>query len=213
MIPVVCVAGGPSYSAAQTALVNQAHTEGKCHLLVCNVSWEKHPQADVLYAADDRWWKSARHGQRALREFQGEMWTCKRDMAHRFGLCHVKLNDRAKGLIRDPKDGIASGGNSGYQLIGLAYKFLREHGESGPIVLVGYDMKKGPHGENHHHADYAEEMIEGRKVRFTNSGSVASWAPRFVQLAEDLQDEGVRVVNCSLDTALCFERGDLDMLR
>lgn len=210
----VCVASGPSYSEAQAALVNAAHAAGKCHVIVCNRSWEKHPNADVLYGADARFWLAPDYGQRALGEFRGEMWTCNTAIARRFGLCEIALERGAQGLGRGRTDPsvIGHGGNGGFQTMCLAYRFMRLFApiELDPLVLVGYDLQKGPNGENHHHADYTEQMIDGKQVKFTNAGGVKGWLPRFTALAADLKREGVRVVNCSAATALtCFERGDL----
>lgn len=201
----VLVAGGPSYSEAQAALVNSAHAAGKCHLLVVNRAWERHPQADVLYAADARWWR--RYWPEVDRGFSGECWTCDAEIARAFGLCHVKLHSRARGLVLE--DGIASGSNGGYQLIGLAYKFLREHGEAGPIVLVGYDMQHTG-GRAHWHKDYSGD-IDGKTTHWSNASGVKQWLPHFDQLAADLKRERIQVWNATAETALtCFERASLD---
>lgn len=204
----LCVASGPSYSEDQAALVNQAHEAGKCHLLVVNRAWERHPKADVLYAADARWWR--RYWPAVEKGFHGECWTCHEETAKTLGLCHVRVQDRARGLIVDPKNGVASGSNGGYQLIGLAYRFLREHGESGPIVLVGYDMSYAADGRKHWHEDYTDENIGGKRIRWSNAGGVKSWIPYFDELAEDLARESIQVINATAETALqCFERADL----
>jgi len=210
---IICVAGGPSYTADQAALVNAAHEAGH-HLLVCNRSWEKHPNADVLYGADARFWRAEEYGQRALREFKGECWTCDQTIAREFGLCPIRIDTRGRGLGRGRTDPafIASGCNGGYQLICKAFRFSRliEPIQNDDIVLVAYDMQKGPNGENHHHADYVDQVIDGKKVRFTNANGVAKWIKHFDELAADLRAEGVRVINCSAQTALTqFERGDL----
>lgn len=210
---VCCVAGGPSYSEDQAALVNAAHAAGKCHVLVVNRGWERHPDADVLYAPDARWWEAKEYGQRALAEFRGEMWTCNAAIARKFGICEIELESGAQGLGRGRTDPtvIGHGGNGGYQLICKAFRFLRlvEPIEDGPIVLVGYDLQHTG-GRAHHHADYTDQTIDGRKVHFTNASGVKGWLPHFTALAADLKREGMRVVNCSTATALmCFERGDL----
>ena len=89
---------------------------------------------------------------------------------------------------------IHSGLNSGYQAIGLAAQW-----DPAKIVLLGYDMQRGPNGESHHHGDHEGGL--------PNLGTMDEWARRMVQLGADLRGRGVEVINASTETAItCFER-------
>lgn len=93
---------------------------------------------------------------------------------------------------------IHTGLNSGYQVIGLAYMW----GPPRRIVLLGYDMQRGPSGESHHHGDHEGGL--------PNLGTLDEWSRRMNELAFDLRVQGVEVVNCSRATALrCFDRAQL----
>lgn len=96
---------------------------------------------------------------------------------------------------------IHTGGNSGYQAIGLAFMF-----GAARIVLLGYDMQRGPNGEAHHHPDHPGDLPNSPRER------MAEWARRFVELAGDLRRHGVEVINATRRSALrCFEPMPLDI--
>ena len=196
MTAVCCVASGPSFTEAQAELIRTAHAAGKCALLVVNRMWERFPDADVLYAADAKWWRE--YWPRVQHGFNGECWTADANVAREFGLCPIKVDGRGQGLSRDPAV-IFSAINSGYQAIGLAYHFGATQ-----MILVGYDMQHTG-GRRHSHPDYPTP-------KFTNANGVASWAPAFTQLGRDLNAAGVRTVNCTISTALdpdAWPRADL----
>lgn len=91
---------------------------------------------------------------------------------------------------------IALGRNSGYQAINLAFHF-----GASTIALVGYDMQHTG-GVTHWHGDHPAGM--------RNASTVKNWLSGFDALAADLRDEGLDVVNCTIETALtCFPRADL----
>jgi len=88
---------------------------------------------------------------------------------------------------------IASGGNSGYQAINLAYMLGAER-----IILLGFDMQKTG-GKAHWHGDHIAGL--------GNAENVSGWVKNFDALAKDLELLGVEVINCSRETALkCFKR-------
>lgn len=69
------------------------------------------------------------------------------------------------------------------------------------IILLGYDCQKTG-GRAHWHGDHPKTL--------GNAGGIAKWAASFAELAKAMQAAGVRVVNCSRETALsCFERASL----
>lgn len=201
MIPTVVVASGPSFSEDQAALIFNARDAGRCRIIAVNRSWERVPNADVLYVADTRWLE--RFFPEVEARFGGEVWTCNASAAARFGLCYIK-GDNGAGLSA-VAGSIKHGGNAGYQAIGLACHF-----DAGKKVLVGFDMQHTD-GRRHWHDDYTTTIdATGKKVIWSNADGVKAWARHFPALANDAKARGIDVVNCSIETALtCFRRGDL----
>lgn len=109
---------------------------------------------------------------------------------------HIEAVDEPGLCIRPGR--IHTGLNSGYQAINLAYMF-----GAARIVLLGYDMQRGPKGESHHHGDHEGGL--------PNLGTMHEWARRMIQLAIDLRVQRVDVINASRRTALkCFECMPID---
>lgn len=129
---IVCIASGPSLTAADCALVraSQAFT------IVVNTSFRLAPWADVLYAGDREWWHH--HGAEALAVCAGARWTASLDATERHGVRHREARDFE---------------NSGYQAIELA---VLEYGAR-RVVLLGYDMQHTG-GRRHWHADHPAGM-------------------------------------------------------
>jgi hypothetical protein len=95
-------------------------------------------------------------------------------------------------------DVIHQGGNSGYQAINLAYLWGAQ-----TIILLGLDCSKAPDGKDHWFGQHGPGLTQQQPYDI--------WQARFPQLAQDLKEEGVRVINCSRQTALtCFERMTLE---
>lgn len=186
MIPVVCVASGPSFTEEQAALIVQAKAAGKCHVVVVNDNYRRVPNADVLFAADHKWWA---HWIEDVREkFPGELWTICPDAARDFGLCRIK--GRGRHGLSTEKGTIHTGSNSGYQAINLAWQFGAEN-----FILVGYDMMRGENDEAHWFGSHPEGMGQADPAYFV---------PYFKTLYADMVRLGLRVVNCSPRTALDF---------
>jgi hypothetical protein len=150
------------------------------------------PWADVLYAGDLRWWRV--YGAEAERDFRGERWSC----AGLDGVNHVEGVDDVGLSLRPGR--IHTGGNSGYQAIGLAFMFGASR-----IVLLGYDLQRGPKGESHHHGDHGHGLPN-------LTSDMREWVRRFLTLGADLRRQGVEVINATRRTALkCFEPQPLDI--
>lgn len=183
----VIVAGGPSFSDSQAKEVIVARALGKCRVIVVNDSWRRVPNADLLYACDGKWWKM--HHVAAQLGFPGELWTQDVAAAEHYGLSWVKVDPIASGLsVR--RDLLHGGGNSGYQAINLAYLFGAKE-----IVLVGFDYKTSG-GKSHWFGEHPPELRTNMPY--------GTWVLRFRDLAKDLQRLGVKMVNCSPDSALDF---------
>lgn len=202
---VIVCGGGPSFTVAQAEQIEAARAAGLCRVLAINATAlapdpERGrpvglPNADAVYGADTSFWNT--YGERLKASSRGQLWTRSKVSADKFGLRCIAIENR-DGLTKNPT-ALATGGNSGYSGINLAYLFGMLDG-----ALVGFDMKLGPDDRTHHHGKH-----DGNLANPTQD-SLAAWVKRFGALARDLDRAGVRVVNCSIDTALtCFPRANL----
>jgi hypothetical protein len=154
------------------------------------------PWAEVLYFSDARWHEW--HRERAeFKAFAGQKVSiegtgARVDDADVYML-HVGYPDR--GLSRDP-GALATGGNSGYQAIGLAVLAGVER-----IVLLGFDMKAVGDRHNWH---------TGRPVK-PHRSVYPLMLRAFGTLPRPLAALGVEVLNATPDSALdCFPRVALE---
>lgn len=148
------------------------------------------------------------YGDEALRTFPGEFWAASDvggGLGAQWGVVSAKVRAKLRyvevvdepGLCTRPGR-VNSGLNSGYQAIGLAYMW-----GAARIVLLGYDMQRGPQGESHHHGDHERDL--------PNLGTLPEWTRRTVQLGVDLRAHGVEVINATRRTAItCFERASIE---
>lgn len=164
-------------------------------MVVVNDCWRLAPWADLLYACDHQWWAAKRPQGDA---WQGGLLVTQNDVAAaRYGVARVVSHD-GTGLCRTPWE-INQGLNSGYQALNLTYHFGVTK-----IVLLGYDMGPSAAGRTHWFGDHPP----GMQVK----SPYTEFVKRFPALAEDLQAEGVDVVNCSTKTALtCFRQSNLEV--
>jgi len=153
------------------------------------------PDADYLYACDLVWWDV--HLKDVKRTFKGELYTKYRDdtekaKADERGLTALKGSSNA-GLGRSL---LHFNSNSGAQAINLAYLLGATR-----IILLGYDMQNTG-GKAHWFGDHPPEL---------HNGTYHSYVPNFSRLANDLEQEGIEVINCSRHTALTqFNRGNIE---
>ena len=121
---VACVASGPSLTAEDCTLVEQAGIPS----IVVNSSWKMARFADIVFAGDFGWWKA--YGGEI--DIEAEKWTSAGTAARHFGLHHFKIGGPY---------------NSGSRAIQLAI----ELGAS-KILLLGYDasVKHGTHWHGDH---------------------------------------------------------------
>jgi hypothetical protein len=145
------------------------------------------PWADALYACDLKWWN--KYHSEVVGNFKGEKWSCDRRVAHP-GVCKIE-GVAEPGLSLDETI-IHQGGNSGYQAINLAF-----HWGAAKIVLLGFDCQIVD-GKAHWFGQHPHGLVQNQPFN--------QWKLRFNALAEDLEAQGVDVVNCSENTALtCFK--------
>lgn len=126
---VVCIASGPSLSAADCALVEQSGAAA----IAVNSSYMLAPFADIFYAGDAQWWDShyvntASH--------DAELWSCSQSICdkHR-DIQHFRVSQKNMGW------------NSGMRAIELAASMGADK-----ILLLGYDasIKHGVHWHGPH---------------------------------------------------------------
>lgn len=151
--------------------------------------------ADALYACDGDWWKV--YYEEARQAFKGELWTQDELAARKYGINYVK-SEPNPGLGLHDK--IHQGGNSGYQAINLAYLWGADR-----IVLLGFDCGPSVRGEAHWFGQHPPILTQTQPYDL--------WVAKYPRLADDLEKQGVKVINASRHTALtCFERKTIDQL-
>lgn len=150
------------------------------------------PWADVLYAADWKWWNFYH------REIEAGRWTAFDGL--KFGIeqlqpeyppidwpgIDVLHNTGSTGLELDPS-GLKIGNNSGHQSVNLAVHFGAKR-----IVVIGFDCWTGPNGQQNWFGDHPLHLKSPYPL------FLQQWAT----IVEPLKAIGVEVINCSRWTML-----------
>jgi hypothetical protein len=194
------LAGGPSLTREQVEAVR-----GKCRVIaVSNTAIDTvdsetkaiipafAPWADVLYAADLKWW---RHYQDQALKFPG----IKVTIGPRKTFHEVYSLERSDCKAYDPHPTrIVYGGNSGYQALHLAVQFGAKR-----VLLLGFDMKNGRRGRKHWFGSHPGKL--------NSNAQFNGWIRAFDRFSKVLTEMGITVINCSPDTALrCFRRASVE---
>ncbi len=173
--------------------------------IAINNSWEKLPEADILYFCDRVWWDKkppkADHlatvyktnAEAAKAHFRGQyVVSLAADCADPF-VKHLRNAGRNGALSTNPS-ALAHGSNSGYQAINLAVLLGAKR-----IVLLGIDMKVDG-AKTHWHQGHGQDIhTMGHRLK-----TMAGYFPR---LLEPLRSAGVEVINSSMESALtCFPK-------
>ena len=184
---VAClIASGPSLKQWQVDYVIQSG----CKIIVINNNWEICPSADALYACDREWWQR----NKGCPEFKGNKYRL--EVTEPDYLDVFKLENTGHEGLDEKWPGIRTGHNGGYQAINLAYHFGVKK-----IILIGYDMQHTD-GKMHWHGDHPRGM--------NNPVNVSDWIPIYNDLSVVLKEKGIKVINCTLKTALmCFKKMDI----
>lgn len=186
MTGAICIASGPSLTLHDVIL---CATSGRT-IYVVNDAYKIAPWADVLYAADSDWWDY----HEGVKEFMGERWGLDPRTCERWGLNQIAY-DSKKIFATEPP--IATGSNSGFQAINLAY--LQGHRD---IWLLGYDMGHDKGSKKHFFGEHP--------AKINRPSQYQDWLRHFRKAAPVMKEAGLKIVNMSRKTALdCFERGDL----
>jgi hypothetical protein len=174
----VAIASGPSLCEADIRAVQIARMQGLCKVAVTGRTWELAAWADLLYAADARWWNKYNPGDR----FNGEKWTISSTVARRYGLSCAA----ASGIWGSRSPIVYTGGLSGIQLLNLlTYRSER-------IVLLGYDNQHTG-GRRHWHHDYDQS------AGFSNVPHLAETMKHWDHVAAECR---VPIFNATRETAL-----------
>jgi hypothetical protein len=182
---VVCVASGPSLNAKQLDHVRTAHARMQVRVIGVNSAYQAAPWIDALFACDLMWWK--KHHADVKKRAPGVETVTQDASAHK----QFALTTRIRGSARDGLGTmeIHTGSNGGHAAVNLAYLWGARR-----ILLLGYDMKLGPEGQRHWHADHPAPCIQAQ--HFSN------WIHRFESTARDLKKLGIEVLNCTPGSAL-----------
>jgi len=175
---VVCIASGPSLTREDVE-----YCRGKARVIVINSTYTLAPWADVMYAADEKVWR----WHKGAKDFTGMRYSLTR-FSERYGVTVLRRGVDT-GLSLNPRS-LNTGKNSGYQAINLAVLL-----GAARILLLGYDMQRGPNGEEHWHKDHPNGSRSPYEL----------YQSFFPSLVEPLKAAGVEVINCTRRTALtCF---------
>lgn len=177
----ICIASGPSLTKEDVE-----YCQGKGKIYIVKEGFYIAPWADVLYAADSDWWDLMD----GVPEFTGEKWTVCKKSAEKYNL---ECIDYDAGIRWSNTPGlIATGGNSGFQILNLAV--LQGASE---VILLGYDYGYDPQKQNKHWFD----KLHPRKSRDSN---YKKWNQQLLESAPLIP---VPVINCSRQSAItCFPR-------
>lgn len=162
------------------------YCRGKGRVIVVNDGYKLAPWADVLYAADTDWWE---YHVDAL-NFKGEKWTVSYEIEKKYGINRIDFKPSEK--WSHEKDWIATGGNSGFQVVNLADLWGAKK-----IILVGYDM--GYTNKKHWFGEHPAKI--NRPSRYDE------WIKKFEQAKPLIK---AKVINCTPNSNLkCFEMANL----
>lgn len=182
----VCLATGPSLCADDVA-----YCKGRAKVIAIKDAAYLAPWADVIYgpgADRGRWWPT--HGP-AISRLPGRRYTLDWRAAP---WAEVLRQGGTAGLSTDPGR-LCTGFNAGYQALNLATL----HGAS-TVVLLGYDMQTAADGRTHYHGDHPWQ-----KHSPWPADLFSYFLSAFASVVGVLERLGVRVLNCSRQTALtCF---------
>lgn len=180
---VAILASGESMSSE---IANRIRYETAVRVIVVNNTFRLAPWADLLYAADARWWDVYK---REALAFDG-LKVCIEETPFPEVLVLNKTGERGF----DPNPGnLRTGKNSGYQAVHLAI-----HTGVKTILLCGFDMHGG-----HWHGEHQNPL------RATDKDVYPYWIEEFRILQKEMPAT-VQVLNCTPDSAMkCFPLVDL----
>lgn len=205
----VLLGGGPSLTLDQVEAVRRAREAGTVRAIVINDAYLLAPWADVLHAADARWFRWMAYGAAKpslgltaaqVRErfdgFEGERCSIQNSTTDAPEPVHVLRNrdhpNHGNGLSLDPQ-ALSTGRNSGWQALNLAVLAGAK-----TIILSGFDGKPAADGKTH--------WSGGHPVS-TPVAAYAEYRKAFSAGEDAIRAARVRVINCSPGSAIdSFEK-------
>jgi len=186
----ILLGGGPSLTLEQVETVRQACQAARCRVITINDSYLLAPWADVLYAADPRWWGWHKDRQE-LAAFEGERCSIQCDGEMVAEPVHVLRNrdypNHGSGLSLDP-GALVTGRNGGFQALNLAIL-----AGARTVILLGFDGRPSAAGRTHWHG--------GHKTP-TPAAAYEEYRRAFSAGENAICAGGVRVLNCSPGSAI-----------
>ncbi len=179
------LAGGPSLTQEMVDMV-RAHA---VPVIAINNAYLLAPWAEVHYFCDQRW-HSWHCDKPEFKTFGGIKVTLCEQTAKKYPHLKWQRNMTAEGDgsgIWPEPDGLATGRNAGYQAINLAIHFAAAR-----IVLLGYDMKRGPDGEFQWHSGHEVPNDPDRPCVYQNV-----MLPAYPKLVAPLAERGIEVINAT----------------
>lgn len=193
----VVIGGGSSLTVADCHFVRgKARLIGVKEASACSVDHIRPPApwADVLYAADTKWWKF----EKGAPQFKGLKYSIEEMPGvpqRHWPDVNILRNTGAEGLETDPT-GLRTGYNSGAQAINLAV-----HLGAKRIVLIGFDCWRGANGH--------QNWFTGHPTHIDSPYPI--FLQGFAAMVDPLKDAGVEVINASRFTVLtAFPRVPLE---
>lgn len=176
---VVVLGGGSSLTQSDVDYVR-----GKARVIAVKEAYQLAPWADCLYGCDAKFWRFY-HG---VPEFAGLKYGLddETNPPEPWPDLQILRNTGTDGLELDPT-GLRTGYNSGYQAVQLA-----RHFGAAKIVLLGFDMWRGPNGQQNWFGWHPNHLESPYPI----------FLQAFASIAEPLKTAGVEVVNCSRFTVL-----------
>lgn len=202
----ILIGGGPSLTKAQIAMVSEAQIVKDYHVIAVNDAYLWAPHADVLYAADYRWWGwhaagiakpalglTAGQVRERFEAFVGERCSIRHgDSVLHDELVHVLKNlthpDHGDGLSRD-QGAISTGRNSIFQALNIAVLAGVRR-----ALLLGVDGKEAADGRTHFHGGHPAPTPYSLFFEAMRKSFAASEA--------SIKESGVEVLNCSPGSAI-----------
>lgn len=196
---VVLIGGGASLTKEQVRTVAGAHATHRAKCITINDAYHLAPWADILYAADARWYWWQQHGKvpigfglspemvrRNWIDFRGQKCSIESSNMVSDESVHFLRNLHGSahgvGLSCDPRS-LVTGRNSGFQALNLAVLAGAKR-----IVLLGFDGGKAKDGRSHWFGDHPEATPDAVYSYFRQAMSAAENA---------LNELGIEVLNCS----------------
>lgn len=190
---MVVIGGGSSLTPEDVQFCR-----GKARVIAIKEAHRLAPWADVLYAADAKWWKFYN----GVPEFTGLKYAVEQSADQpptdwsQWPDVQVLQQTGSEGLETDPT-GLRTGYNSGYQAVNLAYHLAG----ATRIVLLGFDMWRGPSGDQNWFGEHPLHTPSPYPI----------FLHAFSTLIDPLKSAGVHVVNASRFTVLnAFPRVPLE---